>query len=164
MRRRPIIVTSAVIAVAALAAGASGGASAQSATPMAVTCTLELFAQGPPNPSASPSGIQFGLVACPRPFGKGIHYDSYTVTPTGPGHGTIAARFKNYFDRGTRSGTATLTFAATSPTNITYTGTVTFTGGTGRFKHLAGSGTIQCTSTDGGAHKSCTVTSTLAGT
>lgn len=163
MRRRPILITGAVIAAAALAAGAGSGASALSTAPKAVSCTLELFAQGPPNPSASPSGIQFGFVACPRPFGKGVHYDSYTVTPTGPGHGTIAANFKNYFDRGTRSGTAALTFAAASPMNITYTGTVTFTGGTGKFKHLLGSGTIQCTSTDAGAHKSCTVASTLAG-
>jgi hypothetical protein len=86
-----------------------------------------------------------------------VHFDTYTVTPTGPGHGTLAVRFKNYFDRGTRSGTAAMTFAATSPTNIAYTGDVTITGGTGAFKHLTASEKIQCTTTDGGAHKSCTV-------
>lgn len=86
------------------------------------------------------------------------------MTPTGPGHGTITGRFKNYFDRGTRSGTFELTFAATSPTNIAYTGTVTYTGGTGKFKHLRGSGTIQCATTDGGAHKACAVNSTITGT
>ena len=48
-------------------------------------------------------------------------------------------------------------FAATSPTTITYTGDVTITGGTGAFKHLTASEKIQCTTTDGGAHKSCTV-------
>jgi hypothetical protein len=159
MRRRPIIITGAIIA-AALAVSGSAGASGESTPPKTVSCTLELFAQGPPNLGVSPSGIQFGLVACPPPFGSGVHYDAYTVTPTGPGHGTVTGSFKNYFDLGTRSGTFALTFAATSPTNITYTGTVTYTGGTGAFEHLKGSGTIQCTSTDGGAHKSCTVTST----
>jgi len=159
MRSRRTIITTAIMASTALAASAGSGASAHGTNLTAITCTLDLFAQGMPNPT----GIQFGLVACPRPFGKGAHFDTLTVTPTGPGHGTIAASFKNYFDRGTRSGTAALTYAATSPMNITYTGSVTYTGGTGKFKHLRGSGTIQCTSTDGGAHKSCTVTSTLAG-
>lgn len=154
MRQR--IITTALMASAALAVGSGAGASAQ--TVMQVTCTLGLFAQGPPNPS----GIQFGLVECPAPFGNGVHYDTYTVMPTGPGHGTVAGSFKNYFDRGTRSGTFALTFAATSPTNIAYTGTVTYTGGTGRFKHLRGSGAIECTTTDGGAHKSCTVHSTTS--
>ncbi len=158
MRSR-IIIATAIMASTALAVSAGNGASAQGTNPTTITCTLELFAQGMPNPT----GIQFGLVACPRPFGKGVHFDKVTVTPTGPGHGTVAVSFKNYFDRGTRSGTVALTYAATSPMNITYTGTVTFTGGTGKFKHLRGSGTIQCTSTDGGAHKSCMVTSTLAG-
>lgn len=49
---------------------------------------------------------------------------------------------------------------ATGATNITYSGTVTYTGGTGKFEDLTGSGTIQCTTTDAGAHKSCTVNST----
>jgi len=156
LRKR--VIRSAVIAGATLAVGCAGGASAQSAQPTPLTCTLELFAQGPPSPTG---GIQFGLVACPRPLGMGVHYSTTMVTPTSPGHGTVAVHFKNFFDRGTRSGTAALTFAATSPTNITYTGTVTFTGGTGKFKHLRGSGTIQCTSTDAGAHKTCTVNATV---
>jgi len=56
-----------------------------------------------------------------------------------------------------------MTFSATSPKDIAYTGTVTYTGGTGKFKHVNGSGTIHCTSSDGGAHKACTVNSTLTG-
>ncbi len=158
MRRTPII-TSALLATAALAVGASSGASAHGKHQTNVTCSLALLAPGPPNPS----GIQFGFVACPRPFGKGLHYDAYTVSPTSPGHGTIAGKFKNYFDRGTTKGTFALSFAATSPMNLAYTGTVTYTGGTGKFKHVKGSGTIQCTTSDGGAHKACTVTSVLTG-
>ncbi len=85
------------------------------------------------------------------------------MTPTGPGTGTVSAQFTNTYHRGTASGTATMTFTATSPTDITYSGTVTYTGGTRKFKHVQGGGTIACTSSDGGAHKSCTVTSTLTG-
>jgi hypothetical protein len=81
----------------------------------------------------------------------------------GPGHGSVAGRFKNYFDAGTRSGTFSLTFTATSPLSIIYSGTVSYTGGTGKFQHQRGSGTIKCTTADGGAHKSCTVTSTKMG-
>ena len=45
-----------------------------------------------------------------------------------------------------------MTFTATSPTNVTYTGTVTYTGGTGAFRRVKGTGKIACTTTDGGAH------------
>ena len=152
MRTRRTILATAAVAAAAVAAAT--GAAAKSVTPRSVPCTLAIFAQGPP---ANGTGIQFGRVNCPRPYGKGVHFDTYALTPTGPGRGTLAVRFKNYFDRGTRSGTAALTFAATSPTNITYTGDVTISGGTGAFSHLTAREKIQCTTTDGGAHKSCTV-------
>ena len=56
-----------------------------------------------------------------------------------------------------------MTFTATSPENVTYTGTVTYTGGTAAFRRARGSGTITCTTTDGGAHKSCTSNSKLTG-
>ena len=158
MRHRWIGST-ALIATAGLTALSAVGASAQGANVTKLDCTLALNAQGAPNPS----GIHFGFATCPKPFGKGVHYNSYTVTPTGPGQGTIAARFKNYYNLGTARGRAAITFAATSPTNITYTGTVTYTGGTGKFRHVRGNGTIECTTTDGGAHKSCTVKSRLTG-
>ena len=158
MRRRSIF-TTALMATAGLAAAPLGGASAQGDKVTKLTCTLELNAQGAPNPS----GTHFGFATCPKPFGKGLHYNSYTVTPSAPGQGSIAASFKNYYNLGTARGKAAMTFAATSPMNITYKGTVTYTGGTGRFRHVKGSGTIECTTTDGGAHKSCTVTSKLTG-
>jgi hypothetical protein len=156
MRRTPFISTT-LLATAALAAGLTGGASAKQG-PTELSCTLELVTQTPP-----PNGTQSGTVECPDPFGSGTHYSAFTVTPTGIGTGTISATFTNTYHRGTASGTAELTFTATSPSNITYTGTVTYTGGTRKFKHVAGGGTIECTSTDGGAHKSCTVNSTLTG-
>ena len=157
MRRAPII-TSALVAVAALAAApAAGTTGSKKATKL--SCEIALFAQGAPSPSA----MHFGKSTCPAPFGRGLHYDEYTVTPTTAGQGTVTGTFKNYYDRGTASGTVALTFAASSPTDITYTGTVTYTGGTAKFKHVRGGGTVQCTTTDGGAHKACTVHSALTG-
>jgi hypothetical protein len=155
--RRTALITTTLVATAALAAGFSGGASAKQG-PIELSCSLALVTQTPP-----PNGTHSGTVDCPDPFGSGTHDSAFTVTPTGMGTGTIAATFTNAYHRGTTSGTAQLTFAATSPTNITYSGTVTYTGGTRKFKHVAGGGTIECTSTDGGAHKACTVNSTLTG-
>ena len=161
MRSRSII-TTALIAAAALILGVGTGASAQSARAKHISCTFELSSQGPPQ-GTPPRSVSFGLVACPRPFGNGVHYGSSAATPTGPGQGTVAVRFKKYFNRGTFKGTVAGTFAATSPMNISYQGKVTVTGGTGAFKKIKGGGTINCTSSDGGAHRSCRVKLTLKG-
>ncbi len=158
MPRRSII-TTAFVATAVLAIGPATGAPAKSTKTTSVSCTIELFAQGAPNPS----GIHFGFTECSKPFGAGLHFNEYTVTPTGPGTGSVVAAFKNYYNRGTTRGTAALTFAATGPGAVTYTGTLTYTGGTGKFRHVRGRGTIRCTTSDGGAHKRCTVRSTLTG-
>lgn len=157
MQRRPIIVTAIAMTTALTALTPPGLAAKAKVTK--INCTLQLFAQGAPNPS----GIHFGIPSCPRTFGTGLHHNSYTVTPTGPGQGSIAARFKNAYDLGTVRGTVAMTFAATSPTNIAYQGTIRYTGGTGAYKKVRGTGTISCTTTDGGAHKSCTVRSKVTG-
>ena len=158
--RRTLMITAALATTAALAAAPATGVAKKSSSAKTFSCTLELIAQGAPNPS----GIHFGFATCPKPFGQGVHYNSYTVTPPGPaGPGTVTATFKNYYDRGTARGTASMAFGPPVGGTITYTGTVTYTGGTGKFKHVKGSGTIQCTTTDGGAHKSCTVNSKLTG-
>lgn len=157
MRRR-LIITAALAATAALAVGPGNGAAAKSKRVTHLSCAFELYAQGPP-----PSANSFGLVSCPRPLGDGLHYGSSTMTPTGPRQGTVAVSFKKYFDRGTISGTVAGTLAAASPMNIIYNGTVTMTGGTGRFKHVSASGRLACTSADGGARKSCTVNLRLRG-
>ena len=156
MRRTPLITTT-LLATAVLAAGFTGGASAKQGT-TELSCSLELVTTTPP-----PNGTHSGSVACPGPFGSGTHVSAFTVTPTGVGTGTITATFTNSYHRGTASGTAQMTFTASSPSNITYSGTVTYTGGTRKFKHVEGGGTIVCTTTDGGAHKSCIVNSTLTG-
>ena len=164
MRSRSIV-TTALVAGAALAVGTASAAPATSAKKAkALTCGLEIFAQGPPQ-GTPPSGIQFGFTNCPRPLGRGVHYDAYTVMPAGPGQGAINGTFKNHYNRGTTSGTFAITFSAspTNPASITYTGTVTYTRGTGAFRRVRGGGTIMCTTADGGAHKVCTVNSRLTG-
>jgi hypothetical protein len=159
MRRRSLIST-ALIAITTIAVvSAPGAAAGKKATKL--HCTIDVFQQGVP----SPSTIQFGFVSCPRPFGAGLHYNKVTVTSKpAPGvAGAANGTFKNYYNHGTASGTFELTITASSPTNLTYTGTVSYTGGTGKFKRVQGGGTIECTTTDGGAHKSCVVDSTLTG-
>jgi hypothetical protein len=160
MRRRTLLGT-AVIATAAIAVAPGSGAAAHGEKVTELSCTIAAYQQGPPNPST----IQFGFVSCPKPFGAGLHYSEVTVTSR-PGAGVPGAAngtFRNYYNRGTTSGTFELTIAASSMTNLTYTGTVTYTGGTGKFKRVQGGGTITCTTTDGGAHKACVVETALTG-
>ncbi len=148
-------ITMAVIATAVIAVGPGSGASATSKKTTKLSCTIEAFQQGMPNPSA----IQFGYVSCPKPFGNGLHHSAFTVT-TKPAPGLPGAAngtFKNYYNRGTTKGTFELTIVASNPANLTYAGTITYTGGTGKFKHIKGGGQLRCTSSDGGPHKSCTV-------
>lgn len=160
--RRTITITSALVAIAALATLPASGTAAKAKRVTQITCTFELATQGPPQ-GVPPTTSSFGIVACPRPLGAGVHHNSATVTPTAPGHGTTAVSFKKYFDRGTIRGTVAGTFAATNATDVTYEGTVTVTGGTGKFKHVKGGGQLRCTSSDGGPHKSCTVEFELTG-
>jgi hypothetical protein len=161
MRRRLIIAT-ALAATGVLAIAPGTGASAKAKHVTKLSCGLELSAQGPPQ-GTPPQTTSFGLVTCPRPLGRGLHYSTSSVTPTAPGQGTVAVSFKKYFDRGTIRGTVAGTFAATSPMNVTNRGTVTVTGGTGAFKRVKGRGSITCTSADGGAHRSCTFKLRLTG-
>ena len=161
MRRR-LIITTVLVATAAAAIGPGTGASAKGKRVTHLSCALELSAQGPPR-GMPPQTTSFGLVSCPRPWGRGLHYGTSSVTPTAAGQGTVAVNFKKYFDRGTIRGTVAGTFTATSPMNITNNGAVTITGGTGAYRRVKGRGTIACTSTDGGAHRSCTFKLRLTG-
>lgn len=163
MRRRYLI-TTALVATATLAVAPATAAPAKFKKAKSFSCTIDNYALGQPTP-ANPSFDHLGFVSCPKPFGKGLHHNRTTITkmPAAGVPGTATATFKNFYDRGTTSGTVALTITPSSPTNITYTGTVTYTGGTGKFARVKGGGTIACTTTDGGAHKSCTVNSTLTG-
>ena len=160
MQRRTLI-TVAAAATATIAGAAGTGASANHKKVTELSCTIEAIQLAAPNPTA----VQLGTVSCPRPFGNGLHRGAFTVTSKpAPGvPGAASGTFKNYYDGGTTSGTFAVTIVATSPTNLTYTGTVTYTGGTARFKHVRGAGTITCTTADGGTHKLCDVQTRLTG-
>ncbi|MDQ3722234.1 MAG: hypothetical protein M3376_04010, partial [Actinomycetota bacterium] len=115
MRRRTII-TTALAAATTLAVAPVSGAPAKRTKVTKLTCTIEAYQQGVPNPTA----IHFGFVSCPKPLGSGLHYNEVTVTSK-PAPGTPGAAngiFKNYYNRGTTSGTFELTIVASSPTNL----------------------------------------------
>lgn len=160
MRRSHVIATAAVAAVT-IAVGPAAAAAVNGKKANRLHCTIESVALGQPNPSA----VSLGFVSCPKPFGEGLHYNRVTITtPPSPGvAGAATGVFKNYYNRGTARGSVVLTIVASSPKNITYSGTVTYTGGTGRFTRVKGTGAISCTTTDGGLHKSCAVDSKLTG-
>jgi len=164
--RRKLMISTALVTIAALAAVPGSPASAQGKSKVTKSsCTIDSQALGQPTP-ASPTVTQLGFVACPQPFGSGLHYSRITIEKfPGPGvAGSATGTFKNYFNRGTTRGTVAVTVVANGgPMNLTFTGTVKYTGGTGRFKHVKGDGTIVCTSTDGGLHKSCKINTTLTG-
>lgn len=159
--RRTLTLTTALAASAVLALGAGSGAAAKSKRVTQISCGLELTAQGPPQ-GTPPATQSFGVVSCPRPFGAGVHQGSSTATAPVDGRGTFAVNFKKYFDRGTIRGTVTGTFTA-SPPNVANTGTVAIAGGTGAYRRARGTGTLNCASTDGGVHRSCTFTLKLTG-
>jgi len=163
---RKLTIGIAITAAAALAVVPGNAASATSTTKVTkLSCTIDSYALGQPTP-ASPTVTHLGFVGCPKPFGSGLHYNQITIDKfPAPGvAGAASGHFKNYFNRGTTRGTVATTVVANGgPANLTFTGTVTYTGGTGKFRRVKGGGTIVCTSTDGGAHKSCTINTTLTG-
>jgi len=162
---RKLTIGIAITAAAALAVIPGNAASAKSTKVTKLSCTIDSYALGQPTP-ASPTVTHLGFVGCPKPFGSGLHYHQITIDrfPAQGVAGAASGHFKNYFNHGTTRGTVVTSVVANGgPANLTFTGTVTYTGGTGKFRRVKGGGTIVCTSTDGGAHKSCTINTTLTG-
>jgi hypothetical protein len=152
---RLVRIASALVAALLVAAVTAAGASSTKT----VTCTLQLQTLAPPGSSG---GEDFGTVACDRVFGKGVQHNSkVTITPASPTTGTATGPFKQFFDTGTVHGTFKLAYSITPPSAVTYTGTATFSGGTGVYKHPRGSAKVTCESTDGGTHATCTVKTIL---
>jgi hypothetical protein len=126
----------------------------------AVTCALALQTLAPPGAS----GEDFGTVDCPPGFGKGVQHDTLTVTPTSPTTATVTGPFKQFFDHGTIHGTVRLTASATPAGVVTYTGVGRISGGTGAYRRVRGSARLECSSSDGGTHTTCTEKGTLTHT
>ena len=137
-------------AIGGLAYAKPGGTSAQHSRASDLTCDLVLYAT---IPQPAPTAANFGSADCGKPFGHGVQEDSSTVTRTSLTTGSFTGPFKMYFDRGSVSGTYTMSFVTTlSPTfqitNVDYEGTLTVTAGTGKNKHVRGTGTITGNSKD----------------
>ena len=134
----------AVLAVAAVPAVAA------SKSTLKVTCHIVNFQQA--LPSASGPGVDFGFVNCSGPFGKGVQYDTFTLSPKTPTSGNAELKFKDYFSTGTVSGVWKANYQFTSMTTATFNQkTVLWTKGTGAFKGVkaVGSGTGMLSGTTG---------------
>jgi len=140
MRIRAIAVAIS-IAAAALGAGAQPGTAKppKAKKTEAIACNVRLLTQS--FPTASAPGEDFGTISCSGPFGDGVQHDTFTLNPETPTTGTAELRFKAYFDHGTVSGVWRATYEFTSATTAIFDQRVEWTGGTGRYKHVRGTGT-----------------------
>ncbi len=112
-----------------------------------VSCELNLIAVKPPRTLTAEN---FGTIACDKKFlGEGVQHDSSTVTPTSQFAGHFTGPVKQFFDKGTLSGTFTINYVTNPETlAVTYNGTIDLTKGTGRYRHLKGTGTLTGASPD----------------
>lgn len=146
MRNKVIACAVAATAVCTVAAGSAIAKSKG----QKVTCQLTAFILRPS--TASAPGEIFGFVTCSGPFGKGVEYDTYTLSPKTSTTGTIVRKFKEYFNNGTVSGMSKATYQFTSSTTaIVNQKKVEWTSGTGAFKGIkaAGTGTGRMNATSG---------------
>lgn len=119
-----------------------GQASAASPAATSVRCSLHTHLK---NGQISDTGAVVGSVTCGHPFGKGSYHGRYrdNVNPypfIGSESGSSRLAFKAGIVRGTyKVGPASV--SGTAP----FHGTFHMTGGTGRFKHVAGTLKMTCT-------------------
>ncbi len=150
---RKLIPLATVIAIAgALAGGVAAGTAATRATPTRIKCKWTSY-----NPSPTQaSGFVIGFIKCPQPLGHGVISATYSSTfnPT-TGAGTANGKWTKWLLNGTAHGHYSQTFQFTSNTNATYQSTLVWTGGTGAYTGVKGTGTDSCTTTDGGATETC---------
>lgn len=157
MRRR-ICLLGATLGVCLLAsvAGTALAASSKGGSTTKVRCSTNtsiIIANGDTGVSPPISqGTEYGTASCNKQFGSGVQKDSFTV----PDSGDTVAKYTLYFSTGSIHGTYDLTpqsgslnFLATS-----WTGTLKVLGGTGAFKGMTGTGTMNCGTQDG-IHSSC---------
>lgn len=101
-------------------------------------------------------GAEYGTTACAEPLGRGVQEDRFRV----PDSGDTVASYTMYFATGSIHGKYDLTpqggsFGGPGFTEVDSLGTMTVTGGTGRFRGAKGIGTMKCKSLDG-IHTACT--------
>jgi len=117
-----------------------------------VTCQLALVATiQPPIPKAE----NFGTVKCAEPLGDGLEHDTSNGVP-----GSFSGPIEQFFKRGSLVGTTRISYTRGS-TGIIYSGEITITSGTGRYRGVTGTATVTGSSRDG-VHTSLTETLTLS--
>lgn len=151
-----------IVAAAALAVYAPA---VPAAPARQISCTLRdttLIEPGSTtvDPTAT-KGHDFAYETCGQPLGRGVHVNSYTITPTSSTTGTVTGHWESFFSSGMYHGTERLSATVTSSTQITYSGTATITGGTGTLSHAAGTVKLRCSSNDAGIHALCYAKVTL---
>ncbi len=158
MRAKGIVVVVSFAVIGALMVSVGGATAAPKAKPKTVKCTAKPTDQTP----GTGHPTLLGLETCGKPLGNGVFYEKLKLMPTSQTAGTLTGKLKWFFDRGTVHGTVNVAFMFTGQTSATFKGKVTFTGGTGAFKHVAGSGKVSCATADG-VHLSCDATAKLTG-
>jgi hypothetical protein len=126
----------AIVASGLVAAGA-GSAGAQAPAGKKITCRVQLTALR--FPSAKKPGVDYGMVSCPGPFGKGVQYDTFTFEPRTRTTGLATLTFKAYFDTGTVSGVWHASYGPSGKFNK-FVQKIRWNSGTGAFTHVRGSG------------------------
>ena len=110
-----------------------------------ISCKAKLYATRPPVSTA----LEFALLSCGSPLGKGVQHNSATVSAnTERTAGTFSGTVKLFFDEGALRGTYRTKFTVANAT-VTYDGTIKITSATGDFAGVKGSAAITGTSTDG---------------
>jgi hypothetical protein len=154
-----------LLAVSTFASGAGGApkqATASSFLPqLKVTCALNLVAVLPPRTT---NAENFGTVDCDRIFGKGVQHDQSVVSGN-PGSqlaGSFTGPYEQFFDNGKLTGHFSIDYTVNPAQNfaITYVGTIQVEGGTGLYRNVRGSGTLNGGSADA-VHSTLTEVLTL---
>ena len=115
------------------------------ATKRTISCRARLYATRPPVTSA----LEFALLSCASPLGKGVQHNNATVSANAERtRGSFSGSTKLFFNEGALRGTFKTTFTVQNAT-VAYEGTIKLTSGTGDFQGVEGTGTIRGTSKDG---------------
>jgi len=138
-----------------VAMGAGGVAAKPSSKKTKIHCTATAYNVAYPQLS----GLALGVLKCSQPFGDGVQKANNKTSVTGT-RLTVTGTFTNYFDNGTNHGSIHLSGTIGSG-EITASGSLSITGGTGAYKHVAGTGRATCTTRDAGKTFDCTVSGTM---
>jgi hypothetical protein len=110
-----------------------------------VRCKAKLYATRPPVSTA----LEFALLTCASPLGKGVQHNSATVSANPERtSGSFSGPTRLFFDEGALRGTYKTTFGVANGT-VSYNGKIKIASGSGDFKGVRGSGTIKGSSSDG---------------